>query len=825
MPENSQIKKPASIEVPEQRKGIMRIPRLYSLQSKFILGLIFIIMIISVINITGLWFFMQKTLQDEVSTRAEIVLDQVDSVKKYVQLSLRPKMFEEVPDKFIREAMSSSFITRSVMEQNHSASLNYIFRRVAIGARNPEFEANKVEKELVQYFRDNQDQELWTGTKKIREQDVYIMARPVRYGQSCLLCHGDPADSPKELADLYPDSGFYHTLDSIDGIDLVGIPTKEYAAKNDSEFLLYVVIYLTISCLVLFLIYQAFQRVVIVNLRTLTSQFRNSFKDQKGSELLKKVEHGDEVEEMIEAMEGLGQHLYETDKQLKSHTANLEAEVARRTEQLSLENLRRRRDFELFVDILRSLKASQKQSDLWQSVLPVLTRTLGLQSASYICTFSSNRSYSWPPGAMAPALPANHVDLLTRPRIVAQYNTVFIPIGSSDDNIEGLLYLQRPPGKSFSDDEVEMFNAVGRQLGIAAENLAALDSVLRQTNNLQAIFEGITDPLMLIEHPGAIIMANDAANNLLESLAFNDRKQTITQCLVSLGGKEVSELLPEDPPYSSKSKEITIDGGRSFLLSTFPLIPAGDQPPRLILSIQENTEHKRVLQQMVQSEKMATVGELAAGLAHELNNPLGVILCYAELLKKSVSDPELQEDINVVLKHTQQAQAVLLDLLNFARPKVSMSSHTVIGDITEGVTNVFKVKAAKENVTLRCHRSDAHRRVLVEPSVIEHIVLNLLLNALDAVSEANGTIDVYIDYLKETNVVQLRVEDSGTGIDPAIHPYIFDPFFTTKDVNKGTGLGLAIIYRSMEELGGTIEARSLPKGGAVFELNFPASDS
>ena len=825
MPENSQIKKPASIEVPEQRKGIMRIPRLYSLQSKFILGLIFIIMIISVINITGLWFFMQKTLQDEVSTRAEIVLDQVDSVKNYVQKTLRPTMFEEVPDKFIREAMSSSFITRSVMEQNPSASLNYIFRRVAIGARNTEFEANEVERELIQYFRDNQDQELWTGKKKIREQDVYIMARPVRYGQSCLVCHGDPADSPKELAALYTDSGFYHTLDSIDGIDLVGIRTKEYAAKNDSEFLLYVVIYLTISCLVLFLIYQAFQRVVIVNLRTLTSQFRNSFKDQKGSELLKKVEHGDEVEEMIEAMEGLGQHLYETDKQLKSYTANLETEVARRTEQLSLENLRRRRDFELFVDILRSLKASQKQSDLWQSVLPVLTRTLGLQSASYICTFSSNRSYSWPPGAMAPALPANHVDLLTRPRIVAQYNTVFIPIGSSDDNIEGLLYLQRPPGKSFSDDEVEMFNAVGRQLGIAAENLAALDSVLRQTNNLQAIFEGITDPLMLIEHPGVIIMANDAANNLLTSLEFNDKAQTINQCLVSKGGKDVTELLPEDPPYSSKSKEIIIEGGRSFLLSTFPLIPAGDQPPRLILSMRENTEHKRVLEQMVQSEKMATVGELAAGLAHELNNPLGVILCYAELLKKSVSDPELQEDINVVVKHTQQAQAVLLDLLNFARPKVSMSSHTVIGDITEGVTNVFKVKAAKENVTLRCHRSDAHRRVLVEPSVIEHIVLNLLLNALDAVSEANGTIDVYIDYLKETNVVQLRVEDSGTGIDPAVHPYIFDPFFTTKDVNKGTGLGLAIIYRSMEELGGTIEARSLPKGGAVFELNFPASDS
>lgn len=802
----------------------MRIPRLYSLQSKFILGLIFIVMIISVVNITGLWFFMQKTLQDEVSTRAKIVLDQVDSVKKYVQYTLRPTLLAELPDKFIREGMSSSYITRSVMEKNNTSDLNYIFRRVAIGARNPEFEANNVEKELIHYFRENQDKKLWQGKKHLGNQDVYILARPVSYVESCLLCHGDPADSPQELIALYPNSGFYHQRDSIDAIDMVGIPTKDYAAKNDSEFLLYVVIYLTISVLVLFLIYQAFQRVVIVNLRTLTSQFRKNFEDQKGSELLKKVEHGDEIEEMIEAMEGLGQHLYETDRQLKSYTANLEAEVARRTEQLSVENLRRRRDFELFVDILRSLKASQNQSDLWTAVLPVLTRTLELKTASYICTFSSNRSYSWPPDASAPPLPENHVQLLTNPRVVVSLNTVFIPIGSSDENIEGLLYLQRPTGLSFSEEEVEMFATIGRQLGIAAENLAVLDSILRQTTNLQTIFEGITDPLILLEHPGVIIMANEAATRLLESFEFDERQETVIQCLISRGGQEVAELLPVNAPYRAGSREITMDRGRSFLFSTFPLMQAGGHAPRLILSIQENTEHKRVLQQMVQSEKMATVGELAAGLAHELNNPLGVILCYAELLKKSITEPELQEDINIVVKHTQQAQAVLLDLLNFARPKVPTASRTVIGDIAEGVTNVFRVKAAKKDVRLHCHRTDARREVLVEPSVIEHIVLNLLLNALDAVSGEGGAIDVYIDYIKEKNVVQLRVEDTGTGIDPSIQPYIFDPFFTTKDVNKGTGLGLAIIYRFMEELGGTVEARSSRDGGAVFELNFPASE-
>jgi signal transduction histidine kinase len=238
------------------------------------------------------------------------------------------------------------------------------------------------------------------------------------------------------------------------------------------------------------------------------------------------------------------------------------------------------------------------------------------------------------------------------------------------------------------------------------------------------------------------------------------------------------------------------------------------------VAIQEDTDRKKMLHQFVQAEKMGTVGKLAAGLAHELNNPLGVILCYAELLKRTLNNDQHRADIEVIIKHTSQAQAVLLDLLNFARPKVSTHRETVIGDVVESVTGVFRVQAAKKGVTLSCHRTDGGKVVRVEPQVVEHIVLNLLLNALDALPEEGGTITVHITCDLEQRGLRLTVTDNGSGIDPAILPSIFDPFFTTKDVGRGTGLGLSLCYGMVRTHRGEIEVQSRP-GCTVFTVQLP----
>lgn len=793
----------------------MKIPGLYSLQSKFILGLITIIMLISIINLTALYFFMQNTLENEVRTRALIVLEQVDAVKGYVRSTLRPKMYESLPDKFVLEAMSSSFISRSVMEKIGGNNRDYLYKRVAINATNPDFEAGSTEKEIINYFRNNSEETYWEGRKEIDGQKVFVMARPVKYTIDCLTCHGDPADAPKEMTSQYGSTGYHHKEDSIDGVDLVGVATHHYTAKNDDRFVLYAVIYLTISVLLLFFIYLTFQRVVVVNLRTLTSNFRKNFSDKKGVELIDKIEHGDEIEEMIEGMENLSLHLLEADRQLKDHTANLEKEVFRRTEQLSVENVKRREDFALFVDLLRVLRTSQNRSDLWRSVLPLLVKSLKLKKASYICTFSSNQSYTWPQDKETPDLPADHITLLVEPRVRIDGKEAFIPIGANNESIEGLLYLQRQDDPPFTANDIEQLTAIGRQLGIAAENMAALGSILRQSHNLQTIVDTITDPLILMEQSGSVIMTNLAAQQLFESLPDLQENNPLSDFLEFADGEELIEA--ED------TREITLPDGRSFIVSTFPLLQDENSTGRVVVAITENTEKKKMVQQVVQAEKLATVGKLSAGLAHELNNPLGVILCYAELMKKNLSEDEMQSDIDVVIKHTRQAQNVLLDLLNFARPKVSTNLETVVGEVVESVVNVFKIQAAKKNVELNCHRNDGDKSVNVDQQIVEHIVLNLLINGLDAIDKAEGRIDVKTTYDSTSDSLILTIKDNGSGITAEDLPHLFDPFFTTKEINEGTGLGLSVIYGYMYELGGSIEAKNNISGGAMFTLKFPVA--
>ena len=805
----------------------MHIPQPYSLQSKFILRLIVILMLISVINLTGLYYFMQNTVDEEVSTRATIVLKQVDAIQKYIQTRLRPKMIEILPDNFIVEAMSSSYVSRSIMETVDIADADYLYRRVAINARNPVFEANAIERDLISYFQQNPSKDIWQGLKNIEERKVFVMARPVKFIQSCMLCHGQSAVAPVELIRQYGGRGFNHALNTIGGVDLVGIPTDRYAVKSMSQFTLYVLVYLIISVLVLVLIYASFQRVVVVNLRTLSSQFRKNLHDQKGVELLSKVEHGDEIEEMIDNMEGLSQHLYETDQRLKEYAGNLEKEVDRRTEQLSLENETHKKDLGILVRVLGALKNSRNRPELWRNVLPLLAKRFTLVRVSYICTFSGNQDFTWPQDAKPPALPKDHVTLLLQPQLRYMENAVFIPVGSSDDNIEGLLYLERPGDLYFTDNDTEILTAVGRQLGIAAENLSALDSLLNQTQNLQTIFEGVPDPLLLLDHGGAVIVANNAANHLIDELsrqeANNDHDPNDISRLLKADISDEQGLNPARHLAPLVTREVELTNGRSFIINTIGLAQQEKWATRYVVAIQEDTEKKKMLRQFVQAEKMATVGKLAAGLAHELNNPLGVILCYAELLQKSLGSDQQQTDIDVIIKHTRQAQVVLLDLLNFARPKVATHLDTVLGDVTESVISVFRIQAAKKGVSLSCRRDDGRMTVRVEPQVVEHIILNLLLNALDSLPESGGEIAVHLFPDRHKRGLRLRVSDNGSGIDPAILPSVFDPFFTTKDVNKGYGLGLAVIYGYMRELAGTINARNLPGGGAVFDLYFPSA--
>lgn len=798
----------------------MKLPHFYTIQSKFFVSLTVAAILIGTLLASGFYVQMRNVLEGEVREKAELILAQVESVQVYVRMTLRPRMYQELPDKFIIEAMSSSFISRSVMEQTGQKSGHSLYRRVAENARNPDFEANETERGLIAFFRANPGLSLWEGHMSLQGVDHYVMARPVRFEKSCLHCHGRPEQAPAELYQQYGERGFGRIEDSVGGLDFVGVPTSAQTAKVRKRVLAYLFIFSVAAVLFFLSIQFIFKRVVTDNVRSLMQLLRNSLKDAEGQELLREVQSRDEIGAMIQGVEQLGQHIAENRNKLEEYTAALEDRVAQRTRELAHESAERTADVDLFVRLLHSVNLCQTRPQLWERSLPLLAERFALKRAAYICTFASRNQFVWPPGAARPAVPDDYVTILTQSGARIDDGTAFIAVESSEGNPEGLLYLEKESRDSFRAEDHEILRALGRQLGISAEYLGALDSILRHSDNLQSIFEGISDPLLLVDGQGTVIVTNKAARELTRQLSEGrcDDGNVLPWLLEGQGqdgARDVSSISSNDLP---RIPEIKLASGRIFLLGLHPLVDGDSR--RRVVHVSEVTEQRRMLEQVSRSEKMATVGKLAAGLAHEINNPLGVILCYAELLKQSAKAEQL-DDLEVIVRHTRQAREVLRGLLDFARPKVASDRDTDLRAVAEAVVRVFTVQAENRGASILLEADRELPPLSVAPQVVEQILANLLLNSLDALPAHDGRIVVRLCHDTGRDEVVLTVRDNGGGFSAECLPQIFDPFFTTKEAGKGVGLGLTLIYGFLQELGGCVEACNNPEGGACLALRIP----
>lgn len=805
----------------------MKLPRPYSLQSRFLLGLLAASLVIGGMLFAGFSYHMRQVLENEVRDKATMVLAQVDSVQHYVRQKLRPRMYEVMPDTFVIEAMSSSYISRNIMsdmaEQSHTS---HLYRRVAIGARNPKFEANALERELVETFRARPDLAMWQGYKEIGGTRHFVMARPVVFRKSCLHCHGEVADAPAELLTRYGDRGFHHAEDSIGGVDFVGLPVTASVARIQNTIMTYLMVFALAALLYFGATNVIFKRIVANNIRLLTTSFRRNFSDDKGLALVREVEQGDEIGEMIDGIDKLSDYLYEARQQLQSYATGLEAMVDERTRELADQASARASDVQLFVQLLSGASRSGSRQELWNATLPDIARRFDLERAVYVCTFYSNRHYSWPESAAPHALPPDWVTLLTESRVRIEGGRAFIPVESSQGTAEGLLCLYHKPGRAFEEKDRAVLQAIGHQLGIAADTIMALESIVRHSANLRAIFEGITEPLLLTDSAGSPVVANEAARRLSMDLSEGVIRDGNVIGLLCEGGagRRDCDISTSINLGEVISREVSLQSGRSFALSIYPVYPAGpDQAGQAVVYVHETTQQKRLLAHMTQSEKMATVGKLASGLAHEINNPLGVILCYAELLKKGLPEGQPGEDVDVILRHTRQAQLVLKNLLNFARPKAATDRAVDLVQAVRSVADVFRVQAERLDAAITVEAEDGVPPVLAEAQALEHIMVNLLINALDAMPEHGGLVRVEVSQDREACEVVVRVADNGPGIATEHLQYIFDPFYTTKEVNKGTGLGLSIVFGFMSDLGGSVVADNSENGGAVFTLRFPAA--
>jgi PAS domain S-box-containing protein len=340
----------------------------------------------------------------------------------------------------------------------------------------------------------------------------------------------------------------------------------------------------------------------------------------------------------------------------------------------------------------------------------------------------------------------------------------------------------------------------------------------RQT--LEAVFDAM---------PTAISVANPTTHRLV----------TVNRAFSELVGRPVDEILGLAPPFpwwepgedgasgfvaGSRLERVyrLPDGRPQPVQISVHAVPGDDGEPALLLAlIEDTTEERRMQQQLVQSGKLAAIGELAAGVAHEINNPLFAILGLTEfLLKEAEAGSKALQRLELIQQTGLEIKEIVRALLDFARENAEDRHVVPLEDVVQATVDLVRRTNAHKGVELVDVYDASGAPVSASPNQLKQIFLNLIANARQAMPNG-GTVKVAVR--QDGSWVIASVTDDGPGIEPAILERIFEPFFTTKRLTGGTGLGLSVSLGIAEAHGGSLTASSEPGRGSTFTLRLPVS--
>lgn len=266
-------------------------------------------------------------------------------------------------------------------------------------------------------------------------------------------------------------------------------------------------------------------------------------------------------------------------------------------------------------------------------------------------------------------------------------------------------------------------------------------------------------------------------------------------------------------------------GWRTFRANAGPLTDAEGKVIGIVASARDVTESKRLEQQLLQSEKLAAIGQMVSGVAHELNNPLTAILGMSDLVRERATDDASRRQIELVQKQARKAVGLVQGLLNFSRPSRPKSQHVRLGELITRAIELQQFVLASRNITVDVDPASKFPEIQADPNQVVQVFVNLLANAEQSIAAVRDHGKISIRIAEMEGKAEVLVDDDGPGIPAEIRSKIFDPFFTTRRSTGGTGLGLTICLVILKEHGGTIEVQSSPSGGARFRILLPVSRS
>lgn len=341
----------------------------------------------------------------------------------------------------------------------------------------------------------------------------------------------------------------------------------------------------------------------------------------------------------------------------------------------------------------------------------------------------------------------------------------------------------------------------------------------------EATFDAIAEPVMIVKNNYEV----ERANLSLARMAgcditnvpgkkcyeiFAGRGQPCRHCPLP---KAVQQAEPSACQLGNKINQ------KDFIAHAYPFINEQGEQEATVMYYRDLTEELRLKEEVIQQEKMAAIGMLAGGVAHEVNNPLGGVLAFTQLLlQKSDPDSESFQDLKEVEQAAIRCKKIVQELLDFSRISKDKEKCLVkVNELIEGILPFIKMELRSLNVELATDLEKNLPDVLAVPNRLQQVFLNLMTNACHAMPKG-GTLT--LKTCSEANEVRVLVKDTGVGMSLHVQKRVFEPFFTTKEPGQGTGLGLSISYRIVRELGGHIDVQSQEGKGSTLTVRLPMAN-
>jgi signal transduction histidine kinase/Trp operon repressor len=407
-----------------------------------------------------------------------------------------------------------------------------------------------------------------------------------------------------------------------------------------------------------------------------------------------------------------------------------------------------------------------------------------------------------------------------------------VPLVAAEETI-GLLQLRSNRKDCFGEPDIECYENLAQTLGLALVSQFAQASLRERIKELTCLYRlG-----QVAEHPG--IQLGEILQGIARLLPTAWQYPEIAAARIVFDGlwygtpgfekcidRQSACLVVKDQPRGRievgyRREKPVLDEG-PFLKEERSLIDTVARQIAVLIERREAAEDRGRLQdQLRHADRLATIGQLSAGVAHELNEPLGNILAFAQLAKKERDVPkQVAQDLDKIVASSLHAREIIKKLMLFARQTPPRKMQVDLNAVVEDGLFLLASRCSKEGVTIERDLAEGLPEIVADPSQLNQVLVNLVVNAIQATPQGGS---VRIVTRAAGSRVVLTVEDTGVGMDREVLAKIFTPFFTTKDVHEGTGLGLPVVHGIVTSHGGAISVESKPGEGSRFEIHLPAA--